>query len=332
MPDNPEIRSEEVQEVLSFVPSWMIRWGNTLIFLIIIGILLMSWYIKYPTTAEASMTIVSDLPFEEVVANTTGILEKAFVQNGDSVIPGTHLGIIQNDARYEDMLLLQQTIMSLNLHSKNHYSVLKQLPILFLGDVGPRYNFFKNSYKDYLSYLKNLDDTEQIDTSHSTYKTLDFALNQLKKAIKKWEFNYVLKSSINGKVQTLLESDRMRKVVSGDSVFNIKPFIKGHLTGKLNLQAHRVNSVAIGQKVNIKLFNYPNMEYGHLEGSIENIASNPDLNGTYPVSVSLPQKPITTYKKEIAIQHNMQGSAEIIIEDLRLLERLFLRIRQAFDS
>ena len=47
MPQNNqdiEIRSEEVQEILSFVPNWMIRWGNSLFLLLIIMLLFISWF------------------------------------------------------------------------------------------------------------------------------------------------------------------------------------------------------------------------------------------------------------------------------------------------
>ena len=33
--DNIQVRSEEVQEILSYVPNWMIRWGMTLVLVII---------------------------------------------------------------------------------------------------------------------------------------------------------------------------------------------------------------------------------------------------------------------------------------------------------
>ncbi|MCP5105918.1 MAG: hypothetical protein GY950_21200, partial [bacterium] len=34
-----EIRSEEVQEIMGFIPHWIIRWGITVIFLVIFFVL-----------------------------------------------------------------------------------------------------------------------------------------------------------------------------------------------------------------------------------------------------------------------------------------------------
>src|SRR5690554_7400058 len=54
------IRSEEVQEVLSHVPNWMIRWGITLIFGLILMVLVLSWFIKYPEVIDGSINITTE--------------------------------------------------------------------------------------------------------------------------------------------------------------------------------------------------------------------------------------------------------------------------------
>ena len=47
----------------------------------------------------------------------------------------------------------------------------------------------------------------------------------------------------------------------------------------------------------------------------------------YLLDVTLPKKLITTYNKEIEFKQEMQGSAEIITEDLHLIERLFYQFK-----
>ena len=45
--DTFELRSEEVQEILSQVPHWMIRWGNIVILTIIVLLISIDfWYIS----------------------------------------------------------------------------------------------------------------------------------------------------------------------------------------------------------------------------------------------------------------------------------------------
>ena len=57
----PELRSEEVQEVLGWVPPWILRSGITVLFFIVIVLFLGSWFYKYPDIIEnqANMNYVS---------------------------------------------------------------------------------------------------------------------------------------------------------------------------------------------------------------------------------------------------------------------------------
>ena len=48
-----ELRSEEVQEVMSHVPVWILRWGITVLFCIVIILLIGSYLFKYPDVLEA---------------------------------------------------------------------------------------------------------------------------------------------------------------------------------------------------------------------------------------------------------------------------------------
>ena len=43
-----ELRSEEVQEVMGQVPAWIVRWGITLLFLVVVALLVGSCFFKYP--------------------------------------------------------------------------------------------------------------------------------------------------------------------------------------------------------------------------------------------------------------------------------------------
>ena len=47
-----ELRSEEVQEVMSHVPVWILRWGITVLFCIVIILLIGSYLFKYPDVVE----------------------------------------------------------------------------------------------------------------------------------------------------------------------------------------------------------------------------------------------------------------------------------------
>ena len=90
--------------------------------------------------------------------------------------------------------------------------------------------------------------------------------------------------------------------------------------------------IAIGQKANIKLENFPDDEFGMLQGKVDYISMLPDKDGLYLIDVKLPKELVTTYNKKIPFQQEMRGSVEIITEDLRLIERFFYQFRSLMDK
>jgi hypothetical protein len=71
----------------------------------------------------------------------------------------------------------------------------------------------------------------------------------------------------------------------------------------------------------IRLERYPDAEFGMVAGVIQSISSLPE-NDSYLVLVNLPQGVITTFGKKINIGEGLKGSAEIITEDSRLIEKI----------
>jgi len=87
MPNNTDIqiRSEEVQDILTSVPNWMIRWGNSLILLLLVLFILMSWFIKYPDIINTEVIVTTEIPPEKVYAKSNGKFDAFFVKDNDSV-------------------------------------------------------------------------------------------------------------------------------------------------------------------------------------------------------------------------------------------------------
>lgn len=54
---NLKYRSPEIQAIVGKVPIWVIRWGMSVIFIVLILILFLSWVIKYPETVLVEVKI-----------------------------------------------------------------------------------------------------------------------------------------------------------------------------------------------------------------------------------------------------------------------------------
>ncbi|WP_294964491.1 HlyD family efflux transporter periplasmic adaptor subunit [uncultured Flavobacterium sp.] len=155
---------------------------------------------------------------------------------------------------------------------------------------------------------------------------------QLKKAIRGWEMAYALKSSIKGKVTFLQIWNESQTINAGDNVFSIIPDEENGFVGKVIAPAFNSGKIKVRQHVNIHLANYPDREFGILKGEIKNISLVPDKDGNLLIDVALPKGLKTSYNKQIAFQQEMKGSAEIVTEDLRLIERILYQFKSIFGQ
>ncbi|WP_425236683.1 HlyD family secretion protein [Ulvibacterium sp.] len=424
--DNIKLRSEEVQEILTRVPHWMIRWGNTLFLSLIILVLAISWFIKYPDLIVSQAIITTKTPPQKEFAMVSAKFDSIHVVESQEVTKNTVLAVLENTANTEDVLYLQSIIDTIRLSDKSIEFPFDSLPILFLGDINQSFALFENSYFQYklnkrlepfsneaiankisLSELRkrlsSLGDQYALSKSELAFKKSDLerhkglyekgvisqqeyenkklevlsserntktlgasisqireaiggakktsketeisrtreeiqllkttiqAFNQLKQAIKNWENTFVFKSEIDGKVSFMNYWDQNQSVFQGDLVFTIIPSDNLDYVAKLKTPSQNSGKIKLGQYVNVKLENYPETEFGILNGKVENISLTPDKDGFYLVDVSLPQEMITSYGKEIEFKQEMRGVAEIITEDLRLLERFFYQLKEAFE-
>ena len=423
--DNIQLRSEEVQEILNFVPNWMIRWGMTLVFLIIIMLLLISWFVKYPDIIRTEISVTTVIPPEKIYARSSGQLDAILVEDNAIVKKNEIIAIIENSANYKDVVLLKSIIDTLKVNSASFYFPLENLPVLMLGDIASDFAMFENYYSSYrlnkelkpftnefsanemsvsqtrqrlnilisqkqlglkelafkektlrrqeilfekgviseqayelkqlellqakknhqsmssqISQLKEalenskktLKGTQIRKTQDETrmFKNVIQSFFQLKKSIKDWEFRYILKSSINGKVSFLSLWNKNQSIKIGDNAFTIIPSKHGSFIGKIKAPTQNSGKIKLNQQVNIRLENYPANEFGMLTGSIKNISLTPNSEGFYLIDVKLPDSLITTYDKHILFKQEMKGVGEIVTEDLRLIERFFYQIKDIF--
>lgn len=425
---NIELRSEEVQEILEAVPNWMIRWGNTMVLLLIFMLLCLSWFVKYPDVIETQAIVTTQIPPQKEYAKIGGKFNAILVKDNQHVIPNQALAIIENAADFKDVFYLKSIIDTIPTNQRESFKFpVNNLPILFLGDIETSYSLFENNYIQYqlnkqlqpfsnealansfsvselnrrlqsmqaqrhlnlveldlkkknlernkILYEKGILSTQDYENkqieyaqAESNFKNINLSIsqlreslsnarksskatqinetkeniillksviqsfNQLKNSIKDWELQYVLKSTIDGNVSFLNYWNENQTVNRGDLVFTIIPSENSAFIAKLKCPAQNSGKLKIGQTVNIKLENYPDTEFGTLNGSIKNISLVPDNEGYYLVDVQLPKTLITSYKKNIEFKQDMSGNAEIITEDMRLIERFFYQLKNVFKS
>jgi multidrug resistance efflux pump len=429
MPDqleDIELRSEEVQEILTKVPSRIIRYGNTVFLLIILLLLFLSWFVKYPDIIVSQGIITTAVPPQKEYSKITATLQHVLIENDQEVQSGEVIAVLENAANYQDVLLLEKVLDTISYEKNNFQFPVDRLPILFLGDLEIPFAVFENAYIQYqlnidlqpfdndqlanestriqlqaqlgnmlsrkriqqtelnfkkkeldrhktlfekgviaaqeyelkqLEYAQNERSFQSMDASISQlrnqlsntssslegikinrsreniqlYKTLIQSFTQLKKAVNDYEQLYILRATINGRLSFTQYWKEEQQVQQGDLLFTVFPEKYESYIATLKTPVLNSGKLKHGQKTFLKLQNFPETEFGVLEGKVTTISQVPDADGFYYVQISLSNTLITSYNKEIQLQQETSVIAETVTEDLRLMERFFYQFKEVFS-
>lgn len=230
----------------------------------------------------------------------------------------------------------------------NRYEGLYKKGVIATQEIEKQRLIYLQSQKNYKSLLSSISQLKssinELNRSSKTTKINENKENvvlernviqsfyQLKKAIKDWDLQYVFRSSINGKVSFMQIWSVNQVINSGENMFAIIPSSENGYIGKVKAVAHNSGKIKTGQDVNIRLANYPDREFGVLKGKVKSISLTPDKEGNLLLDISLPKGLTTSYKKEIQFQQEMSGTADVITEDLRLIERLLYQFKSILNK
>lgn len=185
-------------------------------------------------------------------------------------------------------------------------------------------NIFSDNTKISISELEKeliLLEIKEKQIVESLRKSLIEKYRTLKNAIAEWEQQYAIKSPINGNISFFKYWSTNQFVEKGEEIFTVVPSTENNkLIGKLTLPIKNSGKVKFGQEVNICIDSYPCDEFGKVKGIINSVSLVPK-EGNYAIEVSL-NSLVTSYHKPLEFKQEMQGTARIITEDLRLIDRL----------
>ncbi|KAA2239403.1 HlyD family efflux transporter periplasmic adaptor subunit [Chitinophaga agrisoli] len=190
-----------------------------------------------------------------------------------------------------------------------------------------------NNTDNYTSLLRNqqqLDEYEKnISDLQQQYKTegKDVLLNvrnavkRIKGLIANWEKQYLMQSQVTGKLFFFRIWKVNQYVSYGEPVFMVVPATQQYEI-RAQLPVYRAGKIKPGQKVLIKLFEYPYEEFGMLPAQVERLTSVA-LDSTYTVQLRLEKGLTTTRNRTIQARPEITGMADIITNDRNILERIF---------
>lgn len=152
-----DIRSEEVQEIMGRMPSWIIRRGIGLVAILLLCLFIGAYFFKYPDIIPARVVISSANPPVKLVARSSLPIQYILVKDNQMVEKNQVLCILTNAANYNEVQqilpLVQRFDTSVNLSG---LAMSVQLPSgLHLGELQPVYAELVQAVQDYRFYLNH---------------------------------------------------------------------------------------------------------------------------------------------------------------------------------
>lgn len=156
----------------------------------------------------------------------------------------------------------------------------------------------------------------------SIYSSLSNIVNFLST----FQSNNLLVAPTDGVLSYLSNLHEGLFVTIGSSLFAIVPEEERYY-GTVLVSQKGFGKVKVGQKVIIELDQYASSEYGVISGFVEEI-SLLQLDNQYRVTVVLPDDIVTNFGENLILPPESLGTAKIVAEDIRLIERLFYNFRK----
>ncbi len=154
-----------------------------------------------------------------------------------------------------------------------------------------------------------------------------------------WKQLYTLNAPTSGRITFVNYWNDKQHIKVGAKLASIVPQGSAQVIGRVQIPSAGFGKVKVGQEANIKLNGYPYMEFGVLKGKIQSLSAVPEqvqtANGNvivYMAEVSFPEGMKTSYGKELPMIQQMDGTAEVITEDMRLIARFFNPIVSLFKN
>lgn len=161
---------------------------------------------------------------------------------------------------------------------------------------------------------------EQKETEREFQERISLVMHTLLNDIENWQQSFLIEAPISGELSYLQTLHVNQFLEERALVFAVIPENNSYI-GIMNIPAGGSGKVHVGQSVRVKCDSYPYQEYGMIKGVVQKISRLPEED-SYRVEVGFPNGLFSNNKKEFEFKPEMTGDAEIVTEDLNVLERV----------
>ena len=175
-------------------------------------------------------------------------------------------------------------------------------------------------------YIKTISELQQQETQYENdlQQKIFEDVKKLRAQWQMWQQKYLIKSPVTGKAVFFNVWKENQYVNANDPILMVVPPVQQYVV-KASLPIDGAGKVKADQKVLIKLSAYPYNEFGMLQGKVKHI-STVALDTSFALEMTLQKGMVTTANKQIPIQPQLTGLAEIVTDNKNILTRVFEKI------
>lgn len=147
-----DIHSEDLQEIISKPPSWLLKRGITFIVLTIFMIFGLAFFIRYPEVVPVSMKFNTSSAPKVLTGKVNGNLVKILVKDGMAVDKNTDIAYVESVADHKQVLNLLDKMKQVR-SSTIELADLRDIVTPTELELGELQNSYQNFYLAYLNYV-----------------------------------------------------------------------------------------------------------------------------------------------------------------------------------
>ncbi len=149
-----ELRSEEVQEILSRPPHGLIKYGISIICGVILVLFIGSFFFRYPDIVQGDVIITTENPPVWIIAKSTGKIKELVCHDKQEVKQGDILAVIENSASTVDVQSIQQLLSSVVVNDSAFFIPSELLTKSFeLGELQSGFSSFSKAAMNYDNFV-----------------------------------------------------------------------------------------------------------------------------------------------------------------------------------
>ncbi|WP_140937586.1 HlyD family secretion protein [Sphingobacterium lumbrici] len=146
-----DIHSEDLQDIISKPPSWLLKRGISFVLLTVMLIIGLSVFVKYPEVVHGTLKINTTNAPKVIVNKVNGNLIRLLVPDGEWVKPEQGIAYIESTADHGHVLTLLNKVKEIRNADGKNYDLENIIPpnTLNLGELQGSYQSFYSAYLNY---------------------------------------------------------------------------------------------------------------------------------------------------------------------------------------